>query len=445
MRRGFWTALLILVIASTAATPAGGQSLEVIDFDDHPANPAGTPGTSLEPDFYAERGVRFSLGATVLEYDPGFASSGSNGLEMCYSAEFCSTPFQIGFDSPQQSVTVSVGYSGGLEEAVPVLMVAYDINGARLDVDETLIGPGSPVPIAQQLSVGPTDPRVTEAASDGLISAVEIRWRDATRAMNSLAIDDLVYEPFVPFVAFETEPTGLTFNTAGSFSEVLVTNIGNVPAVFDVAIAGDAAAIVLDDTRCREELAPDGSCMIGVGFDPGEEGEYTAAIVLISPQLEQNHEVPITGSLAPVVGPPPTTVPTGTTTGPNDAAADTDEPSATDDAAADDDATDTDEPAATDDAAAGGAGNGEPGSDFTAPLTVLIVLVAIGGGALLYRLRPGHSPSRRARNPSRTTPTVRVSSDPGTTAVTVDDRQPVTGIRVLSDRGTTTLMEEDRP
>ncbi|HSM43526.1 MAG TPA: hypothetical protein VK969_00770, partial [Acidimicrobiia bacterium] len=186
MRRGVWTALLILMIASTAVTPARGQSLEVIDFDDHPANPAGTPGTSLEPDFYAERGVRFSRGATVLQYDAGFASSGSNGLEMCYAAEFCSTPFQIRFDSPQQSVTISVGYSGGLEEPVPVLMVAYDTNGEWLDVDRILIGPGSPVPIAQQLSVGPTDPRQTERqASDGLISAVEIHWLDDTRAMNS--------------------------------------------------------------------------------------------------------------------------------------------------------------------------------------------------------------------------------------------------------------------
>lgn len=441
MRRGVWTALLAVTIASIAFTQARGQSLEVIEFDDHPANPVGTPGVFLEPDFYAERGVRFSLGGTVLEYDEGFTSSGSNGLEMCYAAEFCSTPFQIGFDSPQQSVMISVGYSGGLDESVPVRMVAYDSNGVPLDVDEILIGPGSPVPIAQQLSVGPTDPRLAEEqGSDGLISAVEIGWLDDTRAMNSLAIDDLVYEPFVPFVEFETDPTELIFSSSPSFGEVLVTNIGNVAAVFDVAIAGDAEAIRLDETRCREELTPGDSCTIGVGFDPAEEGEYTAAIVLISPQLEQNHEVPIAGSLAPVVGPPPTTDSTGTTGATGDDAADTSEPSAADDATADD-SSDTDESAVTDEAAGNDSGIGEQGPDLAVPLTWL---VAIGGAALLFKVRPRRSRGQQARNAPRASATVRVSPNPGATAVTMRDRQPVTGIRVLSDRGSTTLIEEDQ-
>lgn len=437
MKRGIWTALVVMAIASTALAPARGQSQERIDFEDHQANTIGTPGIALDPDFYAERGVRFSRGATVLQYDDGFTSSGSHGLEMCYAAEFCSTPFQIGFDSPQQSVAVSVGYSGELDETASVLIIAYDIDGARLDVDETLIGPGSPVPIAQQLSVGPTDPELAERqGSDGLVSSVEIRWSDATRAMNSLAIDDLTYEPFVPFVALEIEPAELTFSPAEPFSEVLVANVGNIAAVFDVALAGDAEAFVLDETRCREDLAPGASCTIAVAFDPVEEGEYTAAIVLISPQLEQNHEVPIAGALDPAVGSPSTTGPTATTEASNDDAA-TDTTATADNATAND-GSDTDEAVG----AAGDAGSSEQGpTDLMAPMAVLSVLVAIGGGALVFRLR---SSRRRAREASRSTATITVSPDPGTTAVTMRDNQLVTTVRVLSDGSFTTLIEEDR-
>jgi hypothetical protein len=431
VRRGAWTALLVLVMTSTALTTARAQSLETIDFEDHPANPAGTPGTSLDPDFYADRGVRFSLGATVLEYDDGFTPSGTNGLEMCYSVEFCSTPFLIGFDSPQQSVTISVGYSGALDEAVPVMMIAYDANGGPLDVDETLLGPGSPVPVTQPLTVGPTDPFVAEElGSDGLISTVEIRWSDETRVMNSLAIDDLVFEPFVPFVSFETQPTELSFDAAGAVSEVLVTNVGNVAAIFDVALDGDADAFALDDSRCREALDPGASCIIGVGFDPGEPGEYTAGVVLISRQLEQNHVIPIAAS-TPVVNTSPTTEP-GDTTEPTDPGETTE---ATD---AGQTTQETSEPTAT------AVEGGERGPDLMVPLTLVIVVVIVGGGALLFRLRPRRARTRKTTETRRTRATITVSPDRGASAVTVRDGQPVTAVRVLSGPGSTTLMEEDR-
>lgn len=435
MRRGIRTSLLVLAMASTALTPARGQILEVIDFEDHPANPVGTPGDSLDPDFYAEQGVRFSPGATVLQYDAGFTSSGTNGLEMCYSAEFCSTPFSIGFDFPQQTVTVAVGYSGSLDETVPVVMVAYDINETPVDDDEVVLGPSSPVPIVQQLSVGPIDPLVAEEfGSDGLISAVEIRWLDDTRDMNSLAIDDLVYEPFVPFVGFETEPAELLFHSSGEFSEVSITNVGNVPAIFDVGLSGDAEAFVLDEAGCRDGLPPGASCVIGVGFEPAEEGGYSAGIVLISRQPEQNHVIPVAGSLAPVVDTPTTTEP-GETTAATD-------PRETTVVTRDGDTVDTDGSTVTSEALTVGAGGDGPDPDLMLPLTLVITLVAVGGGAMLFRLRPGRS---NHQGPTQTSEaTVEVSPNRGISDVIVLRSQPVTAVRVVSDRGFTTLMEDDQ-
>lgn len=436
MRRGIRTSLLVLAMASTALTPARGQILEVIDFEDHPANPVGTPGVSLDPDFYAERGVRFSLGATVLQYDAGFSSSGTHGLEMCYSAEFCSTPFSIGFDSPQQTVTVAVGYSGSLDETVPVVMVAYDINETPVDDDEIVLGPGSPVPIFQQLSVGPIDPQVAEElGSDGLISAVEIRWLDDTRGMNSLAIDDLAYEPFVPFVGFETEPAELSFHSSGEFSDVSITNVGNVPAIFDMGLSGDTEAFVLDEAGCRVGLPPGASCVVGVGFEPAEEGDYSAGIVLISRQPEQNHVIPVAGSLAPVVDTPPTTEP-------GEATAATD-PRETTVVTQGGDTVDTDGSTVTSEAiAVGPGGDGADDPDLMMPLTLVIILVAVGGGAMLFRLRPGRS---NHQGPTQTSQAaVEVSPNRSTSEVTVLRSQPVTAVRVVSDRGFTTLMEDDR-
>ena len=118
-------ALLAVAIQMILGSPAGGQSVEVVDFEDHPA------GRDIDPAFYIDRGIRFE-GGTVLEYQEGFASSGRHGLEMCYSQEFCTTPFRIRFESAQKSVSVFVGYSGRLADAPPVLMVAFDANGQRL-------------------------------------------------------------------------------------------------------------------------------------------------------------------------------------------------------------------------------------------------------------------------------------------------------------------------
>lgn len=445
MRRELWTALLILGIVSTAVSSAEGQSLETIDFDDHPANPQGTPGIFLDPDFYADRGVRFSIGATVLAYEPGFTPSGSNGLEMCYAAEFCSTPFSASFDSPQTTVSVAIGYSDALNIDASVVMVAYDANGSAVDFDTASLGPGAPVPVATQLSVGPVEPRVAAAQeSDGLITMIEIMWADEARAMNSLAIDNLVYEPFVPFLAFFVEPAVLRFGSPAEAREVLVTNVGNVIAVLDLTLEGDTEAFVLDDSACGDELAPGSSCSVSVRFNPPADGEYLAEIVIVSPQLEQNQVVPIDGILSPQGGTTETTDAGGDDNGATDSEATDDVSDATiADESSESEAESRNEPTEEATPEPGTTDDGQ--SPLMTPMAIVAVLIAIGGGALLLRLRPGrHGPGRADTNSPRAQATVRVSPDQGTSQVTTDQQQPVTAIRVKADSGTTTT-KENRP
>ncbi|HEX2404195.1 MAG TPA: hypothetical protein VHM29_05790, partial [Acidimicrobiia bacterium] len=201
--------------------PAGGQSTEVISFEDHPA------GRDIDPDFYIDRGIRFE-GGTVLEYGDGFASSGRNGLEMCFAQEFCNTPFRISFESAQRSVSVLVGFNGRLGEALPVLMVAFDANGQRLVDNDVVLEPGSPVPVRHLLEV--SDP-------EGRIWAVEIRWSDARRFTNLLVIDDVTFELVFPLVLV-SDPPPLVLEPE-SVGEIVVTNDGKGAVSFTVSLADD--------------------------------------------------------------------------------------------------------------------------------------------------------------------------------------------------------------
>jgi hypothetical protein len=399
-------------------SPVWGQGVEMIDFEEHPANPPGTPGESIDPDFYRDRGVRFESG-TVLRYEEGFASSGRNGLEMCYSREFCAAPFQIGFDVPQQGVAVRVGYSGTLDEPARVLMVAFDNNGARVAVAELMLEPGSPVPVGPELAVEDLAGRIT---------AVEVRWSDASRIMNFLVIDDLVFEPFVPVVDFAADPIPLFFESIESVAgEIVVTNIGNVAVSFFVTLNDPAGAFELLGTTCNEGLAPGDSCVLQVRFGPRDAGEYTTEAVLRGQDGGPIFAIPISGrkplpevtptTVAPPATAPPLTVaptpvaPTAAPVGPSSS-------------------------------------DGDGDSNTTLILVLLVAIGAIGGSVLLIRRwwakRPNEAQPSDGTPPP--TPTVTVTPDEGSYEITTDDRRPVTAIRVAVDPGrTTTTLTEENP
>lgn len=417
-RKALWAVPWVLVMVMMVGSPVWGQGVEMIDFEEHPANPPGTSGESIDPDFYRDRGVRFESG-TVLQYEEGFASSGRNGLEMCYSREFCTAPFQIGFDAPQQGVTVRVGYSGTLDEPARVLMVAFDDNRARVAVAELMLEPGSPVPVGPKLAVEDLAGRIT---------AVEVRWSDATRFMSFLVIDDLLFEPFVPVVDFAADPLFLE-SIESVAGEIVVTNIGNVAVSFFVTLNDPAGAFELLGTTCNEGLAPGDSCVLQVRFGPRDAGEYTTEAVLRGQDGGPIFAIPISGR-KPLQEVIPTTVAPPTSAPPSTVAPTTAVPTSVAPTAA------PVSPSASD-------GGGDSNTTL-----ILVLLVAIGGSVWLirrWRAKPPNAAKPSDGTPPPT-PTVTVTPDEGSNEITTGDRQPVTAIRVAADPGrTTTTLTEEKP
>jgi len=432
-RMALRAALLAAAAPMILGSPAWGQSAEVIDFEDHPA------GRDLDFALYVDRGIRFE-GGKVLEYEEGFASSGRNGLEMCYSEEFCTTPFRISFESGQRSVSVFVGFNGRLAEAPPVLMVAFDANGQRLVDNDVVLEPGSPVPVRRLLEVH--DP-------EGRIRAVEIRWSDARRFMNFLVIDDLTFELILPLVLV-SDPSELVLES-DSVGEIIVTNNGKGAVPFTAGLADDTGVFELVDTTCGGRLAPGESCALVVGFGARAPGEYRAAAVLLDPNGDPLFTIPIIGHEAAVET--TTTSPSATSTTTSSTSTTTSSTSATASPAST-----TTSPASTATASISTATSStiepttQPRSNFTRrgdlPRQVLLAtgsFVAIGGVFLLAkrRRRRANTRARHLKSTIQINATVRVVPDQGSYQITTDDRQPVTAIRIATDPGgvTTTMME----
>jgi hypothetical protein len=402
-------------------SPVRAQTSEPIDFEDHPANPSG-----LDPDFYADRGVRFG-GGTVLAYDAGFAGSGTHALEVCYSSEFCNTPFRIGFDTPQRQVSVSVGYSGGLEEPSPVFMFAVDEEGTRLDDDEVVLGPGSPVAVGARLVAD--DPA-------GRIAAVEIRWRDATRYTDHLVVDDVVFEP--AFVTLEADPNPLILESADAPGEIVVTNSGNVPALFSVELR-ESSAFQLGDTSCDEELAAGASCSIAIRFMPPEEGEHQALAVLSNADGNALLRVQILGRHV-LIATTSTTEPLATTaTTPTTLVPTTIAPSVGTTAVSP-----SDDPGGTPPAPPQPSEGGLDRTMMIFATLLLIVVVAVGGSALLVRMWR-ESSLRLPRGPVPLPITLRLTPGVAADQITRDGRRPISAIRVVRLGGVTTIVTEEDP
>lgn len=417
-----WVLPAAAVVLSLAAGPAMSQSIEIVDFEDHEANPTGTPGVGLDPDFYARRGVHFAPGATVLSYDGGFASSGRNGLEMCYSAEFCSAPFGVGFDDGQMEVTVNIGFSGTLDAAEPVVMVALDHNFQRIAVAREVIRAGSDVPIDTPLVV--TDPA-------GRIRWVEIRWEDAKRVSNSLAIDDLLFQPFVPFAELTTSPEPLVFGELQPGESVVVpiviTNTGNIDFSFFVTVEDPLGRFAVVGDTCDGGLGVGTSCVVDIRFFPSEQGEHAAEIVIRGETGAPLKAIPAVGSLV---------VPVATTT-PATSAAPTTSASPVTAAPQTTVVATTLVPTTT-----GGTGSG---SNYW---WWLLAPVAASAGLVLVRLRRGGpAPSTAATGPTEgPTPagsaTLRVRPGEAQHEILPSRAAPVTAVRVTTTAATTTLIEE---
>src|SRR5262249_7744393 len=127
-------ALILTLSFGASARGTLMQQAVVIDFENL------APGRVSNQ--YANLGVIFNQ-PTALNYQnqPGFAHSGVNAIEQCYSREFCNTPIEMSFTSGQRRVKVWVGYSSNLETSQTVILRALDAAGAQIGQSTVVLNP----------------------------------------------------------------------------------------------------------------------------------------------------------------------------------------------------------------------------------------------------------------------------------------------------------------
>ncbi|HVY62517.1 MAG TPA: hypothetical protein VHF22_12730, partial [Planctomycetota bacterium] len=169
---GFFTAL------------AGTSGAAVITFDDLGVAGGGRVTVNAQ---YSAQGVTFN-DVTAIDYAPpsfapGFAHSGTVGVEQCFAAEFCSAPIVATFTTGQQRVRLWVGASFPLAQPLGVQLTAFDAGHSALgSASVTLPASTSPTPISQPLEV---------TAPNGRIRSVELSVPGGYTG--GVAVDDLEF------------------------------------------------------------------------------------------------------------------------------------------------------------------------------------------------------------------------------------------------------------
>src|SRR5205814_678249 len=102
---------------------------KVITFDDLTTVGPQQSGPTVVTSQYALQGVTFNS-VSAIDYSkgpaaiPGFARSGTIGIEQCVGVEFCTTPIRVTFASAQALVRVWVGFSFRLDAPMQVQLRA---------------------------------------------------------------------------------------------------------------------------------------------------------------------------------------------------------------------------------------------------------------------------------------------------------------------------------
>jgi hypothetical protein len=169
----------------------------IINFDDLVTGGLGTGGPIPVTNQYASQGVTFNS-PVAIDFSkgtaiPGFAHSGTNAIEQCYAAEFCTAPIEIRFSQGQSRVKVWVGYDSTLNEKTPVIMRAFDSSGNQIARAEENLAEQGPIPINIPLEVSTINQR-NPALTRSNIVRVTVDFRDENRYTNGLAVDDVEFE-----------------------------------------------------------------------------------------------------------------------------------------------------------------------------------------------------------------------------------------------------------
>src|SRR5712692_1669328 len=130
-----------------AASSTAQPTPVVIDFEDL------QPVTVLSQ--YANRGVTFN-GPSARDYSqtPGFTHSGTKAIELCFAAEFCTTPLNITFTAGQAHVKLWVGYSAPLPQARTVVLRALDRKSVPVGQASVVLSQSTgPIPVQNPLQI----------------------------------------------------------------------------------------------------------------------------------------------------------------------------------------------------------------------------------------------------------------------------------------------------
>jgi hypothetical protein len=179
-------------------TSAAGQTgPTVVNFDDLVTGGLGTGGPIHVTNQYASRGVTFNS-PVAIDFSkgtaiPGFAHSGTNAIEQCYAAEFCTAPIEIRFNQGQSRVKVWVGYDSSLQEKTPVILRAFDSSGKQVAKNSVNLDGVGPIPIQFPIEVSTINQRNPTLTRSNIVR-VTVDFEDENRFTNGLAVDDVEFE-----------------------------------------------------------------------------------------------------------------------------------------------------------------------------------------------------------------------------------------------------------
>lgn len=165
--------------ARTGAAPA--LQPVVIDFENLSPGPLSNQ--------FANLGVTFN-NMTVVTYShlPGFTHSSVKAAEQCFAQDFCATPIELNFTSPQRRVKLWAGLSAAFNVSSTVIMRALDAGGAQIGQATTVFNPSSfPQAIQRPLEI---------ALPSASIRRVVVSF--ASGGANFLAIDDIEFDSAGP-------------------------------------------------------------------------------------------------------------------------------------------------------------------------------------------------------------------------------------------------------
>jgi hypothetical protein len=176
---------------------SGQPGPTVINFDDLVTGGLGTGGPIHVTDQYASLGATFN-NPVAIDFSkgnaiPGFAHSGSNAIEQCYSVEFCTAPIEIKFNQGQARVKVWVGYDSSLGQKTPVVLRAFDTSGKQIAQDSANINEVGPIPIQIPLEISMINQK-NRLLTRSNIARVTVSFADTNRFTNGLAVDDVEFE-----------------------------------------------------------------------------------------------------------------------------------------------------------------------------------------------------------------------------------------------------------